>query len=35
MSPLVVQCIYEWSDENGDGKEGIEHTGGWESEEIE
>ena len=31
--PLVVQCIYGWSDEgreDGDGKEGSELHGGWE-----
>ena len=35
--PLAVQCIYGWSDEGGedrDGKEGSEHHGGWEKMDI-
>ena len=29
--PLGFQCIYGCSDEEGDGKEGSEISGGWES----
>ena len=35
--PLAVQCIYGWSDEegeDGDGKEGSEIPDGWQRVEI-
>ena len=32
--PLDVQCIYGWSNEDGDGKKGCELPGGWERMEI-
>ena len=35
--PLAVQCIYGGSNEggeDGDGKEGSEHLGGWERVKV-